>query len=570
MKWFNDLKLRTKLLVGFGLVALITTVVGWAGLSATSSSNAALQTMYANQLLPVEHLSNASVALQTTRGDIWRMTQEKQRADRQKLADNIDEQTRTFDEQVAEYAKSTLTDKEQTLLAQLRPAFERYRTARKAALEQILRGEGDGVQNIVNIRPLLDEVRRNLKDLISLSAKTADEEAKSNSAAAAAARYRILFFLGIGILVALTVGFLVTRTLTGALRNLKSAAEMLAEGATDVQIDVQTKDEIGDLAQAFRHMAGTVKQRSNEVHRIAAGDLNLDVQTKSGRDVLGASLIKAVQTLKALMGETERLAKAAVAGELSTRGQADKFEGDYRKIVEGFNGTLDAVIGPLNVAAEYVDRISKGDIPPKITDCYKRRFQRDQEQPESTASTSSIALLPDMNRMADEHNRRRYRRGDPAPIEFGGALPADGAGRQRHGGRAHLGEEEGHGLCRRVLEGQLRRSARAVPRQEGVHQRQHRTAAQQRETVHRRNETDVGGAQQGRHRRGHPGGTVRGHLPRDGSGRQRHGGWAYLGEKEGHGLRRTSSRRATSTPRSSSSPARRRSSTTASNGCAAT
>ena len=38
------------------------------------------------------------------------------------------------------------------------------------------------------------------------------------------------------------------------------------------------------------------------------------------------------------------------------------------------NETLDAVIGPLNVAAEYVDRISKGDIPPKITDSYNGDF----------------------------------------------------------------------------------------------------------------------------------------------------------------------------------------------------
>ncbi len=38
------------------------------------------------------------------------------------------------------------------------------------------------------------------------------------------------------------------------------------------------------------------------------------------------------------------------------------------------NDTLDAVIGPLNVAAEYVDRISKGDIPPKITDTYHGDF----------------------------------------------------------------------------------------------------------------------------------------------------------------------------------------------------
>ena len=35
---------------------------------------------------------------------------------------------------------------------------------------------------------------------------------------------------------------------------------------------------------------------------------------------------------------------------------------------------LDAVIRPLNVSAEYMDRISKGDIPPKITDTYNGDF----------------------------------------------------------------------------------------------------------------------------------------------------------------------------------------------------
>ena len=51
-----------------------------------------------------------------------------------------------------------------------------------------------------------------------------------------------------------------------------------------------------------------------------------------------------------------------------------KHQGDFRKIVQGVNDTLDAVIGPLNVAAEYVDRISKGDIPAKITDNYNGDF----------------------------------------------------------------------------------------------------------------------------------------------------------------------------------------------------
>ena len=38
------------------------------------------------------------------------------------------------------------------------------------------------------------------------------------------------------------------------------------------------------------------------------------------------------------------------------------------------NKLIDAFVAPINVTAEYVDRISKGDIPPKITDTYNGDF----------------------------------------------------------------------------------------------------------------------------------------------------------------------------------------------------
>ncbi len=78
--------------------------------------------------------------------------------------------------------------------------------------------------------------------------------------------------------------------------------------------------------------------------------------------------------LKGLLDESSRLAEAAVAGKLATRGNLEQVNFEFRGIVEGVNQTLDAVIGPLNVAAEYVDRISKGDIPPKINDSYNGDF----------------------------------------------------------------------------------------------------------------------------------------------------------------------------------------------------
>ena len=91
----------------------------------------------------------------------------------------------------------------------------------------------------------------------------------------------------------------------------------------------------------------------------------------------GISLLAGRQlgrAIEGLVGEMGTLTKAAVAGQLQMRGNSEVVSAEFRPIVEGVNATLDAVIGPLNVAAEYVDRISKGDIPAKISESYDGDF----------------------------------------------------------------------------------------------------------------------------------------------------------------------------------------------------
>ena len=77
-----------------------------------------------------------------------------------------------------------------------------------------------------------------------------------------------------------------------------------------------------------------------------------------------------------------RLTEAARGGQLAERANPDGVQGAYADIVRGVNSLLDAVIGPLNVSAKYVDLISKGDIPAADYRQLQRRFQHHQEQPE--------------------------------------------------------------------------------------------------------------------------------------------------------------------------------------------
>jgi methyl-accepting chemotaxis protein len=134
-----------------------------------------------------------------------------------------------------------------------------------------------------------------------------------------------------------------------------------------------------DVALAVNTTLKRVTHVVDTVKNIGQGDLrDLPDYQKIGRrsehDELAPSMTLMMESINALVNDAGLLVKAAVEGRLATRADASKHQGEYRKIIEGVNQTLDAVIGPLNVAAEYVDRISKGDIPPKITDTYNGDF----------------------------------------------------------------------------------------------------------------------------------------------------------------------------------------------------
>ncbi|WP_281184263.1 cache domain-containing protein [Trichlorobacter lovleyi] len=130
------------------------------------------------------------------------------------------------------------------------------------------------------------------------------------------------------------------------------------------------------LRRFFGRYLGDDPVRISEIaNQISQGDLsvNLDAQQAPDGSII-ASMANMVTAIKALVADANLLSEAAIAGKLATRVDATKHKGDFHAIVAGVNGTLDAVIGPLNVAAEYVDRISKGDIPPHITDSYNGDF----------------------------------------------------------------------------------------------------------------------------------------------------------------------------------------------------
>ena len=89
---------------------------------------------------------------------------------------------------------------------------------------------------------------------------------------------------------------------------------------------------------------------------IARGDLPRASPTeyRGEFDAIRESVNRCIDAVNALVEDARKLAAAGAEGQTRGPGRAARHKGDFRKVVEGMNGTLDAVTGPLTVAARAV------------------------------------------------------------------------------------------------------------------------------------------------------------------------------------------------------------------------
>jgi len=81
------------------------------------------------------------------------------------------------------------------------------------------------------------------------------------------ARWNTLLYAALFVLLGVTVTLFVTRGITGPLGKLALAARAVGDGQLNHDIDVNTKDEVGDLGRAFREMLAHLRRTREEVEQ---------------------------------------------------------------------------------------------------------------------------------------------------------------------------------------------------------------------------------------------------------------------------------------------------------------
>ena len=210
----------------------------------------------------------------------------------------------------------------------------------------------------------------------------------------AAAIYSKLKFLVL--ILVLCAGILISNWIAGiisrALKNLSKIADKLAVGDIDVSVKAETKDEIGDLERAFALMIDNIKTQAFAAEKIAKGITTVQIKPKSENDVLSKSMIKMIASIHNVVSQELILSKAAVEGKLSSRGNAEQFQGVYKEIMDGVNSILDAIVLPINESGKVLEKLAEGDLRVKMTGDYRGDYSKIKDSINALACSFNNAI----------------------------------------------------------------------------------------------------------------------------------------------------------------------------------
>jgi methyl-accepting chemotaxis protein len=244
--------------------------------------------------------------------------------------------------------------------------FEKYRENIMALLESDSSSSG-----FVRLRNDIDSGNEDL--LRQSNAGVAAIVSHTQNLAESARRKMILIQAGTLVLAIAIAGFLlmrIKRHISLPIRRLTDVARRLAEGDVDQEIEMDRGDEIGELSSAFAKIISSQKNKTEVASSLAKGNLDVEVDTLSENDVLSRAMVVMKESILALVADTSRLVESARVGMLSERADPQAHQGEYQRVIQGFNATLDAILMPIEEAAEVMGQMANFNLMTKITGEY--------------------------------------------------------------------------------------------------------------------------------------------------------------------------------------------------------
>lgn len=317
MKWFTNLKIRMKLILCFIVLTILTAVIGILGVNNMKAINSSSQSIYNNNFIPAQILKEIQIDYHNIRSYTFQINLEQNLDTFQEKYDAIQGYTTDINTRLGEFEGiiSEGDDELRTLFDNLVACEADYVSIRNETLGLLSKGLYEEAQATIGVsteaRVATEEA---LQKLVDLMTTRASDMLKENQDSFNVQTTVMISIIAASVIAAIILGFFVSNIISRPVNRMVEAANKLALGDVNVNINMDTKDEIGSLAKAFDSMIKNIREQATTAEKIADGDLSIDVPIRSENDLLGKKLSEMVYGNNEILNSIATIAEQVAAG----------------------------------------------------------------------------------------------------------------------------------------------------------------------------------------------------------------------------------------------------------------
>ncbi|MDP2099807.1 MAG: methyl-accepting chemotaxis protein [Methylobacter sp.] len=400
----NKMKVGTRLILGFLLVAILTAVTGIIGIANMGKINTAADDLYQKELLGVSYIKEANINLvyqarairnyllaQSVPGIDAAPYLEALAKYRDRARDNLEKARSMF---YTEEGKAKYTE--------LDAAYKVYIESQDKTLEMAKQEEAAGLQQqdrkstlyaMQDGRVFADKADDLMTALSQVKEANAKQASDDTSALYVSSKWLMISVIAVSLAVGILLGFLITRSITRPLNIGRDTAQKIAEGDLSTKIDVTSSDETGQLLTALKTMQDNLIKVVSEIKGIVAaankGDFStkMEMNGKAGyTKELSELLNQLSDTVDIAFKDTIRVSEALEQGDLTKTVTRD-YQGAFDQVKQSLNNTvakLSNVIGEVRGAADALSSASE-----EVSATAQNMSQATSEQAASVEETSA-------------------------------------------------------------------------------------------------------------------------------------------------------------------------------------
>lgn len=266
MKFFNNLKMKQRLLLGFLTVILFILLAGIVGGVGMKKINSVSNKLYNSDLKNLRNLDEFNANTMHMRLEVINLVESRDKSNTQNTINICNKYKDENNKILDAYKKINLTSEEKSLVDKLNVELKDWRNINNQILNLMVEGKYDEARDLnKKAAAYRNKLTGTIEQLVDLTVKKADNRNNTSYRTYKVSIFGIISLTIIGFIISILLGVKITASSLGEIGEILEFSKKLSNGILNKSINIKNNDEISAIGKMLNHASDSIKVLINEI-----------------------------------------------------------------------------------------------------------------------------------------------------------------------------------------------------------------------------------------------------------------------------------------------------------------